>query len=726
MQAETRESLQRRLKTLHRNLAALEEQKAKMGLDVTVRVLNEIEDTKQQIAELEDHLAHGDFGTDGRFLGMRPPRIYHNLPQPDYGTFIDREEELAQVYCILRPYPHSQHALVTIDGIGGIGKSALALEVAHRHLRDYDCLPEEERFEAIIWTSAKSSVLTADGIAPRQQITRTLEDIYTTISVALEREDITHARPEEQGELVTKALTRQRTLLIVDNLETVDDERVNAFLRELPAPTKAIVTTRHRIDVAYPVRLTGMPKEDGLALIAQECAKKSVTLAEAEAEELYDRTGGVPLAIVWSVAQMGYGYGVGAVLRRLGQPSEDISRFCFERVMEHIRSTDAHELLMALALFATDAGREALGYVAGLGEDVLSRGEGLVTLERLSLVNKSGERFWMLPLTKAFVSAEESGETRSRYIEFFVKFCQQQVGTKYWDGLRYDARKMEPELENVFLAFDWAFAAMNWKAVQSIFVGVVHSLAFSQVTLSKRVGLAEKALVAAGRLGDTEMLAWIHIDALGFALKVIGKPDEALNYLKIGQLIAQKARLVDCHVIAETHLAHWAMEHGNYSGAFQHIENALSNADSPIAKVRACMARTRFHLRRGEWEKARESALFAAEMASEVGYNLDEVFARMELGESYLRMGELDSAEKAYLKAQELANKYGWLKNLADSMMGLSELSYIRGDIQLACDYAEKARAIYEQRGMRPGPPVAGWMQNGLLAPLRRFPYRQG
>ena len=35
---------------------------------------------------------------------------------------------------------------------------------------------------------------------------------------------------------MTKSLNQQCTLLIVDNLETVDDEQVNAFLRELPAP----------------------------------------------------------------------------------------------------------------------------------------------------------------------------------------------------------------------------------------------------------------------------------------------------------------------------------------------------------------------------------------------------------------------------------------------------------------------------------------------------------
>ncbi len=48
-----------------------------------------------------------------------------------------------------------------------------------------------------------------------------------------------------------RALSQQRTLLIVDNLETVDDERVLTFIREVPEPTKVIVTTRHRLDVAY-------------------------------------------------------------------------------------------------------------------------------------------------------------------------------------------------------------------------------------------------------------------------------------------------------------------------------------------------------------------------------------------------------------------------------------------------------------------------------------------
>lgn len=314
--------------------------------------------------------------------------IYHNLPQPDYGQFIGREAELAQVLRQLRPYPYSQHPIITIDGVGGVGKSALALEVAHRYLRGSDDILRNERFEAIIWTSAKQNVLTAEGILPRKQVLRTIDDIYTTIAVTLEREDIIKTPVEGQSELIRKALTQQRALLIVDNLETVDDQAVLEFLRELPAPTKAIVTTRHRIDVAYSIRLHGMPEADALKLIEKECEKKNVTLRVDESRKLFHRSGGVPLALVWSIAQMGLGYGVENVLANLGQPNSDIARFCFDSAIERIKDTEAYSLLLALSFFATDANRTALGHTVGLGRDILSRDEGLVLLEKLSLINK--------------------------------------------------------------------------------------------------------------------------------------------------------------------------------------------------------------------------------------------------------------------------------------------------------------------------------------------------
>ncbi|MDM8529587.1 NB-ARC domain-containing protein [Anaerolineales bacterium HSG25] len=397
----------------------------------------------------------------------------HNLPQPDYERFIGRKTALKQIRKLLSPEHRSW--VVTIDGIGGIGKSALALEVADSYRRHYDNLPKEDRFEAIIWTTAKLSMLTGEGIITRTQSLRTLDDIYTTISVTLEREDITRARTEEQDDLVTNALTQQRTLLIIDNLETVDDERVMAFIRDVPTPTKVMVTTRHRLDIAYPVRLVGMSEDEALELIADETRIKGITLLDEaksadgshpmadshlmtveQARQLYHRTGGVPLAIVWSVAQMGFGYGVESVLTRLGQPNNDIAKFCFEGAVERIKGRPSHKLLMALSLFATDASRDALGHVADLPD--LDRDDGLVELEKLSLVNKVGGRFGLLPLAKVYAKAELSGdgevesELQKRWVDWFHKFLYAKKKDKY-----KTLNDVKAELKNILSVMDWCW-----------------------------------------------------------------------------------------------------------------------------------------------------------------------------------------------------------------------------------------------------------------------------
>jgi tetratricopeptide (TPR) repeat protein len=438
MNTEERAHIESLLQFHRAHLRELELKAAKYGdLDVPTHVTLQIAEYRQKIAELEER--------------MHENLPCHNLPPRDYERFVGRQKELADVQKLLRPYPQSRYHLVTVDGIGGIGKSALALETAYTYVDQYAALPETERFEAIVWVSAKRSYLTADGILERRQVFRTLDDLYATIAQVFDYPAIVRARAEEQPAIVDAILREQRTLLILDNLETVDDEDLLAFLHELPDPTKALVTTRHRIDVARPVRLTGMQHQDALALIAQETERKEITLTVEEQEALWQRTGGVPLAIVWSVGLMGLGGSIESVLRRLGSGQSDIARFCFEESVAQVRGRDAYWLLLALSLFASDASREAVGVVAGLGEDAFGRDMGLEDLLRLSLVNKEGERFSLLPLTRSFVQSEAGGmavwmeAARERWQQYYYQLAEK-VRTET-DWREHD--QIERELPNI-------------------------------------------------------------------------------------------------------------------------------------------------------------------------------------------------------------------------------------------------------------------------------------
>jgi len=335
------------------------------------------------------------------FDGLAKPK--HNLPQPTYGKFIGRENEISQISKILRPYPHSQHSVISIDGIGGAGKSTLVLEVAHWYLRNNSRLASRERFDAIVWVSAKESILTADGILPRYKKQSTLFDIMQEINYTLSGE-IQRERITEVSDLQAKTyslLSSQRTLLIIDNFETIDDTSVISFIFEVPAPTKIIVTTRHRIDVAYPIRLVGMEWNDAKRLISQQSKNKEISLTDEEMHNLYKATGGIPLAIVWSIALIGFGYDFHSVMQRLGTTTSDVARFCFEQIITSIQEKPAYKLLGALALLE-DASRDRLGYIAQL--PITRRDEGLVHLEKLSLINRTPQgKFSVPPLVSEYM-----------------------------------------------------------------------------------------------------------------------------------------------------------------------------------------------------------------------------------------------------------------------------------------------------------------------------------
>ncbi|WCN79443.1 NB-ARC domain-containing protein [Micromonospora sp. LH3U1] len=324
----------------------------------------------------------------------------HNLPHRTYHELVGRDEELATV--VAKMAPSDRTWVVVIDGIGGVGKTSLALETANELMAGG---PGKATFDAAVWVSAKRTMLTGHGINRREPELAVLRDLIEAIGTVLGRSEVVQLPLREQRSLVRELLSGPtRVLLVLDNLETIDDEQIVAFLRDLPQPAKAIVTSRHRIDVAFSLRLHGLPNDQAAQLIAAEAGRRGLVLTEAESASLTRKTGGVPLAIVWSLSLMDLGHPVHSVLRRLGSGHSDIAAFCFAESVRALEGTDALRVLAAIAMFEAPVDRELLGRAAGLGEDVIARDDAIQVLTQLSLVNLRDGSFSLLPLTRTYAT----------------------------------------------------------------------------------------------------------------------------------------------------------------------------------------------------------------------------------------------------------------------------------------------------------------------------------
>ena len=181
-------------------------------------------------------------GLEGAILRQDVPEPkavgdHHNLPTP-ITSFVGRETELAQLTELL-----AGHRLVTAVGVGGVGKTRLAIEAAHRLLPDY---PDG------VWF-IDFSPLSDSGLVPSR------------VADALQVQ-------EQQGVALTDRLATSlraaRTLLVLDNCEHVRGEVASlvATLLSSAPELRVLATTREVLGVPgealYSVPTLRVPAED--------------------------------------------------------------------------------------------------------------------------------------------------------------------------------------------------------------------------------------------------------------------------------------------------------------------------------------------------------------------------------------------------------------------------------------------------------------------------------
>ena len=165
----------------------------------------------------------------------------HNLPPAprDYVSRMELEDRLRELVTDPR------HRIITLHGGGGMGKTALTLQVL-RNLIDYG---EDFGFDFVLWFSARDIDLLTHGPKPRKRDIADLEamavEFTRLIGEPFSSTDICQQRFESA--ISAEDPTEPRYLLILDNLETFDSSvQIQHFLdQNITLPSKAVLTSRH-------------------------------------------------------------------------------------------------------------------------------------------------------------------------------------------------------------------------------------------------------------------------------------------------------------------------------------------------------------------------------------------------------------------------------------------------------------------------------------------------
>ncbi|HLO16914.1 MAG TPA: NB-ARC domain-containing protein [Anaerolineales bacterium] len=452
--------LERMIDLHKKNLYILEEMLAKYGADQPLHLINSVTMEREAIARYSKQIE----SLTSNSKALERSTALANLPRRPY--FVGRDEEIKTILESLQP--NSRTFIIGIEGIGGVGKSTLAMEVSHR------CI-ENGLFQAVIWISAQESILTLHGIEPVIPEAKSLSDILIAIGAALGNPTIGNLSIQDQIRRAYNLLARQTTLLILDNFETLsknEQRDILDFLRRSPITLKVVITSRERVSEGQVIRLAGLSFEESHALLEWDAQQKNIHLTKDQSKYLVDLTGGLPLALLWVQGQIAVlGYSVTQVLDKLSLDADiPILQYCFNHSWNLLGQSDAKKLLFILALQPDPVSRATLQEIAGILTNE-HFGNEISHLLQLSLIDHEHDKdyFSILPLTRRFVRTQFTGDRKFikqaevRIAQHCVKLLSQKSNFQEWRS--YDDLLLDRN--NILSVAQWCYKSLQVKQTRS-------------------------------------------------------------------------------------------------------------------------------------------------------------------------------------------------------------------------------------------------------------------
>lgn len=648
----------------------------------------------------------------------------HNLPVRYHTALIGRETEMIRLLELLSCDRSTSH--ISVEGIGGAGKTSLVLEAAYRCLQascGEQITPLAPMFDALIFTSAKQQHLIGNSILQRHRRERTLNDIFRAIFRTLKCPGSLPADFDQQIECIQNHLEKRQTLLIVDNLETLDDqEAVLAFLYELPPTVKVIITTRVRGAFGVRIYLECLHLNEGLRLIEHQAKEQSVLLKPTQFQGIYERTSGLPLGIVYAIGQLSvYGVSTDALATRLLQANSDLALYCFEDSVQRLRGQLAHHLLMGLALFVKSASLDAIEYItlpaADSSHDANPKSldvlNALAQLYRLRLVIQREERYDMHPLTREYAFAELrthpefEQQARERWVSWYLNFAEpyRQHNWRQW----HDYQEIDREWENLQAVIDWCIQQNRYDDIRR-FWQQVKGYTYLHGYWHERLTWIDWLLQAAQQRQDKSAIAEALIDK-GWTLTLMGKPEqlaevdalfEQVSHLQDGENLWLQLELTIDRAVLSIHQRQFAQARyllNQGRELLQRVQIEEPTAERQQIRIDYYEAEVWFGM--GNYEQAKIGYQKALEQARTAQCQQLEVYILNWLADVALTgEGNLNDAEDLLKMSMPIALERKDKISIAFHKRSWAHLEKLRGNLAQFQNWAIEAKESFESLGM--------------------------
>jgi tetratricopeptide (TPR) repeat protein/transcriptional regulator with XRE-family HTH domain len=645
-----------------------------------------------------------------------PPLLPRQLP-PDLAHFTGRDRVVKSVIAMLE---RSDTVVVSaITGMGGIGKTALAVHVGHQVAAGF---PDGQLYLDLHGTNAPRPAHEALGTLLR------------AFGVA------TEVNPADLGEATARlrsALAGRRVLLILDN--ATSSAQVAPLLPGT-AGCAAIITSRNTLEAlpqARHVKLDLLSADEARHLLAAIVGKERVDAEPDAAAEVVRRCGRLPLAVHLVGARLAArpGWPLAYMAGRLADQHRQLDELACDEVgvrasmavsIDHLDEPVAYAFALLSLPELPDISLPVAAALLDTDERAAER-----VLERLAdshlLETCSPGRYRMHDLLRAYgrelaattVPDPERDAAISRVLRLFVA-----VAWRSMAPVRGSARQ--------------AWTHPSWTAPAPDFAGPAEALAWldehrghlteiietaraaPELVVRLSIGLfgyylsrgywldwsklGRVALAAAARGTDRFAQAMVRMD-LGIALADLAHAwssdnDEAL--LQLRRSLAEFRTLGDPRAVASCliNLADVLEARGDLTEAIRYSEECLAisreSGDLPGAEAATCGNLGSLYDRIGEPHKALAYYLTSLRTSEAIGYDSVSANALRGIGGVYRTFDRHDEALAALSRSAMLFEKLGDSVGQAASLHALGELHLDRRDYAAAVEALCEGLALAE------------------------------